>query len=199
MGEFSHTFCGIFSSSEPPISGNIMPDNQPVFLVNPHTDPVVVRINGRASYLNSSPLREFFSIAVKQMRRNVLIDFSNCTSIDSTFLGIVAGAALDFMDAEPPLRIKLAALSPRNLELVKNLGLERLTIVLQDTPPAPLQTPEPGKEQALAADRIGQEDRVRMIISAHEHLVKCDESNAERFQDVLTFMRKQRGGPDFVE
>jgi anti-anti-sigma regulatory factor len=169
-----------------------MADNSPVFLVNPYTDPVVIRINGRASYLNSSPLREFFSILVRQMRKDVLIDFSNCTSVDSTFLGIVAGAALDFMDMEPAGKIKLVALSSRNLELVKNLGLERLTTIIEEA-----NTQTANGEQPLASDTIPQEDRVRMIIAAHEHLVKCDEANAERFQDVLTFMRKQRGGPEF--
>jgi anti-sigma B factor antagonist len=169
-----------------------MPDNPPVFLVNPYTDPVVIRINGRASYLNSGPLREFFTVLVRQMRKDVMIDFRNCTSVDSTFLGIVAGAALDFMDMEPPGKIKLVALSPRNMELVKNLGLERLTIIIDE---AAIRAVE-GHEEALGADKINQEERVRMIIAAHEHLVKCDETNAERFQDVLTFMRKQRGGPE---
>lgn len=169
-----------------------MPDNPPVFLVNPYTDPVVIRINGRASYLNSGPLREFFVILVRQMRKDVMIDFRNCTSVDSTFLGIVAGAALDFMDMEPPGKIKLIALSPRNLELVKNLGLERLTTVIDNE----VQHSDDGVEEPLEADKIDKEERVRMIIAAHEHLVKCDEANAERFQDVLTFMRKQRGGPE---
>ena len=170
-----------------------MPDNSPVFLVNTYAEPVVIRINGRASYLNSGPLREFFAILARQMRKDVMIDFRNCTSVDSTFLGIVAGAALDFMDMEPRGNIKLVSLSPRNLELVRNLGLERLTTIVE----TPAESADGrGAEQALEADKIDKEERVRMIIAAHEHLVKCDESNAERFQDVLTFMRKQRGGLD---
>jgi anti-sigma B factor antagonist len=167
-----------------------MPDNSPVFLVNTFVNPVVIRINGRASYLNSGPLREFFVVLVKQMRKNVRIDFRNCTSVDSTFLGIVAGAALDYMDMEPPGKIELVALSPRNLELVKNLGLERLTTIVD----AEADGVSAGREEALGDDKINDDERVRMIIAAHEHLVKYDVSNAERFQDVLTFMRKQRGG-----
>ena len=35
-------------------------DSQPVFQVEPYSDPVVVRICGRASFQNSAPLSTFF-------------------------------------------------------------------------------------------------------------------------------------------
>ena len=168
-----------------------MPQEAPVYLVNPYADPVVIRVNGRANYLNASPLREFFSTLIGQGRKRVLIDFRNCMSVDSTFLGIVAGAALEMADMEPPGEMCLTSLGPRNLELIHNLGLHRITKILES--PDSLQATDAG--EALGVDKAGKEERVRMIIDAHTKLIKCDESNAERFQDVLTFMRK-RGGWD---
>jgi len=163
-----------------------MSDKAPAFLVNPYIDPVVIRINGRADYLNSGPLREFFAMLVGQGRRSVLVDFANCTSVDSTFLGIVAGAALELADLEPPGEMQLCSLSARNLELVRNLGLTRVAKVTE-------AAPQTAPAEALSADRMEREERVRMILDAHKKLIQCDEANAERFQDVITFMRKRVG------
>jgi anti-anti-sigma regulatory factor len=163
-----------------------MPDKAPAFLVNPYVDPVVIRINGRADFLNSGPLREFFAMLVGQGRRRILVDFSNCTSVDSTFLGIVAGAALELADLEPSGEMQLSSLSTRNLELVRNLGLARVAKVTE-------AAPQTAPEEALSADRMEREERVRMILDAHKKLIQCDEANAERFQDVITFMRKRVG------
>jgi anti-anti-sigma regulatory factor len=160
-----------------------MAQEAPVFLVNPYSDPVVIRINGRANYLNSNPLREFFTLIIGQGRKRVTIDFRNCLSMDSTFLGIVAGAALELVDQEPAGEMRLVALGPRNMELIKNLGLHRITSLGE-------AADESGEAaQALGSDTIGKDERVRMIIDAHKKLIKCDESNAERF----TFMRKRSG------
>jgi len=168
-----------------------MPEEPPVFLVNPYSDPVVIRINGRANYLNSSPLREFFALMIGQGRRFVTIDFCNCLSIDSTFLGIVAGAALEMIDMEPPGEMRLVALGPRNMELIRNLGLHRIAVISESG----TDLPKADELEVLQPDSINKEDRVRLIIDAHKKLIKCDESNAGRFQDVLAFMRK-RGGWD---
>ena len=166
-----------------------MPEEAPVFLVNPYVDPVVIRINGRANYLNSGPLREFFALLSGQGRRRILIDFKNCVSVDSTFLGIVAGAALELADLEPQGELFLASLGPRNLELIRNLGLHRLSKIVDEAP-------APQAETALAGDKLGKDERVRMILDAHTQLIRCDDSNAGRFQDVITFMRKRVGRED---
>ena len=170
-----------------------MPDETPVFLVNPYSEPVVIRINGRANYLNSGPLREFFSMLTAQGRKRIVIDFRNCLSVDSTFLGIVAGQALELAELEPPGEMILTALGPRNLELIHNLGLHRIATIA-DSFVGTAGTS--GAEEALGADKIGKEERVRMIVDAHTKLIQCDESNAECFQDVISFMRKRGGGWD---
>jgi anti-sigma B factor antagonist len=166
-----------------------MADASPVFLVNPHADPVIVRINGRANYLNAGPLRDFFSTMLAQGGKRFAVDFRNCLSVDSTFLGIVAGTALELADLEPPGEMIFASLGPRNMEVVRNLGLGKIATVVDA-----LEIQNVGEgEKSLGADKIDKDERVRMIVEAHKKLVKCDESNAERFQDVIAFMQKRSG------
>jgi hypothetical protein len=73
---------------------------KPVYLVDAYSDPVVVRIEGRASFLNSACLRDFVNQMLKSGKNRFVIDFLRCTSMDSTFLGVLAGFALELRKSE---------------------------------------------------------------------------------------------------
>lgn len=166
-----------------------MPDGEAAFLVNPYSDPVLVKIQGRASFLNATPVGEFFRQMVGEGKRRFLIDFEKCTGMDSTFLGILAGAGINLMKVKPAGQMILSRLSPRNLELVRNLGLDRLMAidgkeVLQQLDEAtghldPKELPHSDAEKA------------RMVLQAHENLIELDPANADKFQDVIAFLRNQ--------
>src|SRR5882672_6562592 len=99
---------------------------KPIYLVDAYSDPVVVRIEGRASFQNSACLRDFITEMLAQGKTRFVLDFLGCTSMDSTFLGVLAGAALELRKRTPPGSMVLARVGPRNLELIRNLGLHRL-------------------------------------------------------------------------
>src|SRR5882724_13443483 len=102
---------------------------KPIYLVDAYSDPVVVRIDGRASFQNSASVRDFIDEMVRQGKTRFVLDFQNCASMDSTFLGVLAGAALSLRKLNPPGSMVLARVGPRNLELIRNLGLHRLLTV----------------------------------------------------------------------
>lgn len=159
-----------------------------VYLVNTSSDPVVVRIDGRASFQNSPCLRDFISEMIRQGKTRLIIDFMHCTSMDSTFLGVLAGAALELKKAQPPGSLILARLGQRNLELIRNLGLHRLLMVdAGDFPIAKCDTP-------LQSEQISEIQNARMVLEAHENLVAVDESNRAKFQDVLAFLKNRVEG-----
>ena len=139
--------------------------------------------------MNTGPLRDFFSMMLAQGRTRLAVDFRNCMSVDSTFLGIVAGAALELADLDPPGEMILSSMGPRNGELVRNLGLDKIATIVDSLE---IQA-RVGAETSLGTDRIDKDERVRMIVEAHKKLVKCDEANAERFQDVIAFLQKRSG------
>src|SRR5271156_137007 len=97
---------------------------KPVYLVDAYSEPVLVRIEGRANFQNSACLRDFMKGMIEQGKTQFAIDFLHCVSMDSTFLGMLAGAALELRKRTPERGgIVLMRLGPRNLELVRNLGL----------------------------------------------------------------------------
>lgn len=159
---------------------------KPVFLVDAYSDPVVVRIEGRASFLNSACLRDFMTQMLKSGKSRFVIDFLRCTSMDSTFLGVLAGIALELRKREPKGSLILTRIGQRNLELMRNLGLHRLLTVDAaegvnlDNCDTPL----------VSGDRKELEN-ARLVLEAHENLVAADESNLGKFQDVLVFMKNR--------
>jgi anti-sigma B factor antagonist len=159
------------------------------FLVDAYSDPVLVRIDGRADFHNSASLRDFIADMVRQGKRRFVIDFLQCTSMDSTFQGVLAEAALGLRRDGKGGALVLVRLGPRNLELVRNMGLHRLMTV--DSGEYPMNFG--ACDTRLACPDHTELENARLVLAAHENLVAADESNRAKFQDVLVFLRDRCG------
>jgi anti-anti-sigma factor len=160
----------------------------PVYLVDAYSDPVVVRIEGRACFQNSAALRDFLGGLIKQGRRRFVLDFQQCASMDSTFLGVLAGAALQLRKAAPAEgSLVLARVGQRNLELIRNLGLHRLLTVDAGS----FNLNFKGGDEPLPAAQRSELESARLVLEAHENLVTADEGNRSKFQDVLAFLKNR--------
>ncbi len=160
---------------------------KPVFLVDAYADPVLVRVDGRASFMNSGSLKDFFSETIRHGKMRFVVDFQLCTSMDSTFLGVLAGAALELRKQQPSGTLTLARVGERNLELIRNLGLHRLAIVDAGN----FQMNFNGGQDCLSTQARTEIESARLVLEAHENLVTTDASNAAKFQDVLAFLRNR--------
>ncbi len=157
----------------------------PVFLVDATSDPVVVRIDGRASFQNSGCLRDFVHEMLRQGRRRFVLDMERCTGMDSTFLGVLAGAALDLRKGPEGGSLVIVRAAGRNQELIRNLGLHRL-LILDTTAPGVTGAAKP---LPISCRTHSEEETARLVLEAHESLIAADEANREKFQDVLAFLR----------
>lgn len=160
---------------------------KPGFLVDADSDPVAIRVVGRASFQNSSCLHDFVKERLLAGRARFAMDFKECTTMDSTFLGVLAGAAIQLRKLSPPGSLIVCRLNDRNLELVQNLGLHRL-LTIDDGASSAFA----GSGSSLACGSAGSElEQARLVLQAHENLVAADEANQAKFQDVLTFLKEQ--------
>jgi anti-anti-sigma factor len=174
-------------------------EGNPVYLVDPSSDPVIVRIEGRVSFQNSGCLRDFAEEMLRQGKDRFILDFQRCTSMDSTFLGVLAGLALELRRRTPAGTLVLARVGPRNLELVRNLGLHRLLTVEGAEPPGGGGRAGVGESAAGARGRAmplecsprSELESARLVLEAHENLIAADEGNRSKFQDVLVFMKQR--------
>jgi anti-anti-sigma factor len=163
------------------------PEVKPVYLVDPSSDPVAVRIEGRACFQNSMCLRDFITEMLKRGKTRFVLDFQQCSSMDSTFLGLLAGAALELKKAAPGGGLVLTHVGPRNLELVRNLGLHRLLTVDPGEPATSFEN----CDEALRCHEHSELEQARLVLQAHENLVAVDESNRGKFQDVMAFLKNR--------
>jgi len=166
-----------------------MADNvaKPTYIVDAYSDPVLVRIEGRACYQNSAGLRDFLAEMRRQGKTRFVLDFLHCPSMDSTFLGVLAGAALELRKLQPPGSMVLVRVGPRNLELFRNLGLHRLLTV----DAGDYKFSFDGKEKPLPRGDLTELESARMVLEAHESLVAADAANQSKFQDVLVFLKNR--------
>ncbi|MDD2762542.1 MAG: STAS domain-containing protein [Opitutaceae bacterium] len=161
---------------------------KPVYFVNAYSDPVVVRLEGRACFTNSAELQTFLNQMVEQGRTRFVMDFQHCAGMDSTFLGVLAGTALELRRKQPPGSLVLCRVGRRNLELVRNLGLYRLLTV--DAGDVAMDFGPGATALACAPDRNALEN-ARLVLEAHENLVAADPANQGKFQDVVAYLRNR--------
>lgn len=167
--------------SAPPL---IMSDPiQPTFIVSAYSEPIVVQINGKANYLNCNTFREFIEKMLADGKTQYVLDFTNCKGMDSTFLGILAGTALELKKLTPPGVFVVCNLGERNHELICNLGLQNLLTVGDDLP-------EKDNVEFSKLQNIEVSD-ARTVLKAHENLIQADDGNTAKFQDVISFLRNQ--------
>ena len=155
---------------------------QPTFLVSAYSDPIVVQVNGKANYLNCNAFREFIEKVIAGGSRKLYIDFENCKGMDSTFLGILAGTAIQLRKLTPLGELIVGNLSKRNYELICNLGLQNLLTISKDQAAA---------SKAFDALKNQEVSDAKNILKAHENLTDADQENEGKFQDVIAFLRNQ--------
>lgn len=151
-----------------------------------------VKVVGRGSFQNSGCLKTFYQQLLKDHVNRFVIDLDQCTYLDSTFLGILLGLGLKLRAAGNGVLHVLNA-SPRNTELLKNLGLDRLINIdakkvdlngvgTGDAALQPLECPVQTKAEAGPT-----------ILEAHEALMEFDPRNVPKFKDVVEFLREDLG------
>lgn len=161
------------------------------YLVDAGTTPVIVKVVGRANYLNCRPLADFFEKMLAQNKLEFSLHLGACTSMDSTFLGIITSLAIRLAQKHKGGFIRLYQLSERNLELVHNMGLDRiLSVEIGDLP----QHNSLSTEQALPL-RPWEAAHPELILKAHQALVAIHEANKHQFQDLLTFLQREIDHP----
>ncbi|CAB4244301.1 Anti-anti-sigma factor [Methylacidimicrobium sp. AP8] len=142
---------------------------------------VVIKIVGAGSFEHSFSLRQYCDHSLPSGKERVLVDLTECTYLDSTFLGTLAGPALRLKKAGGSFQV--AGGSPRVLESIRTLGLDRLFECVE----SPLPYDRAGL-RPLAAGVPRRETTGELLLQAHQTLLACDPRNAPKFQDLVSYL-----------
>jgi anti-anti-sigma regulatory factor len=159
-------------------------------LVARSADLGFIKVVGRGSFQNSGCLKAFYQQLLKEGTHRFMVDLGACTYLDSTFLGILLGLGKTLKEAGNGLLHILNA-SPRNLELLKNLGLDRLMKI--DTVTAPGNGVAGNQLEEVVCPVPTREEAAPTILEAHEALMEFDARNIPKFKDVVEFLREDLG------
>ncbi len=146
-----------------------------------------MRVLGKGSHLNGPTLKTFVKEhALAAPNSTVIIDLRECTGMDSTFMGTLAGLASRLEERNASLHVVNAA--GRNSELLHGLGLDEVFPVHQNTAGWCSQTPECLPIDSQPCSRT---ERTEVCLEAHQALAAADCRNADRFRDVIELMREE--------
>jgi anti-anti-sigma regulatory factor len=146
---------------------------------------VIVRVEGKGSFLNSTGLKEFAKEMVNRGYRDFVFDLAHCPVMDSTFMGTMAGIALRLRELGQG-HLRVARLNERNHDLLANLGFDRLfEIEAKMEPPV-----ENAAQQPLDGTAKDKTEQARTMLEAHEACVEANPENAAKFKDVLEYLKQ---------
>ena len=150
---------------------------------------VYVRALGLASMMNCMCVCDFIDEMLASGRTFIIIDLAECTGMDSTFMGVLAGAA-NYTKHNKPVGVAVVNASDALVKLLKSVGITELVFV----DPDPFETPDINFMELKA--HHNEEDRLACIHAAHQHLIKASEENAKIFSNFLNALElemKKRG------
>ena len=162
---------------------------KPPFLVNSTKESVFILINGKATFLNASTFKRFIDASIKDFHPFFVIDFKNCTGMDSTFLGILAWLGMKIRESKHRSFLIVRNLNKRNTELFQNLGLHNF-ISTEEALRAE-GTDCADSEQAFTPLEETQKFQAMDILDAHKNLVLASKSNALLFKDVIKILENK--------
>ena len=149
-------------------------------------DRAFVKVSNKASYLNCEPLRKFFEEQTKSGQKRFIIDFKTCTSMDSTFLGILVSVALKIRSNQDGGSMVLLNLTGRNLETLCNLGIHQITEVSSE------KINDLEQLENLAQKPAESSVQSDTVYKAHKALMNLNDKNLKVFSDVVNYLEQKK-------
>jgi anti-sigma B factor antagonist len=166
----------------------------PVLCVAVVEQTAFIKVPGRANYATSIDLKNIVGELRQRGFSEFVLDLRECVTMDSTFLGVLAGLVLRNNHPEPnPPVIELLNPNNRVLDLIENLGVLSMFKVKNEEIPSTLLF-EPANDHAAPS----KEEVTRNCLEAHRTLMKINPANVPKFKEVTQFMaedlKKLTGG-----
>ena len=162
-------------------------------LVSIQDDTAYIHVIGRGSFKVGGGMKQFGVASIERGCRQIVLDMAECTGMDSTFMGVLAGLAFRLKQRQDRGDIHIVNLSARTQGLLTTLGLDQVVETYMAG-----STPEPFRDALATRDAIEEvpcEDdsrasTARTMLEAHQDLVNLSPENLSKFKDVLSFLRE---------
>ncbi|MBI1883016.1 MAG: STAS domain-containing protein [Chlamydiae bacterium] len=145
---------------------------------------VFVKVKGRGDFLNSQALKDFINTMMEKGLTDFLIDLKECKTMDSTFMGVLAGTALQLKNKYQK-KITLFHVEEHNLQLLTTLGIHIFLNIV------PHELEEPVQLETLPAVETSKSNTAQEMLKAHAVLMEISEENKIKFKDVYEYLKEE--------
>jgi anti-anti-sigma regulatory factor len=147
-----------------------------------------VKVVGRGTMKESEPL---YKVALDKLRseaRSVAFDLSECTYLDSTFLGVIAAISKKVYSLTRSFAT-LLKVSTAAAEHLRTTGMMRiLDCGGEDMCQKPLPILSPVVREA--GGNVGKSEMTVHVLMAHRNLMDLCDENQERFKNVVEMLTR---------
>lgn len=151
-----------------------------------------MRVDGRGTFQNSLQAKKAMQSVMSRGMKDLVVDLERCPMMDSTFLGMLTGTALNLRESGGGTLSVLNA-NQRNLQLLTSLGLDHILELDRD---GKLWAAE--RKQACTAlqscsepSTECKEAQTQHVLAAHQALAEVSDENECRFHDVIEFLEQE--------
>jgi len=154
-------------------------------LVARNRDRYLIKVEGRATFECSAPLRNLVKNINPQGVKDVSIDLSSCSGMDSTFMGVLTMMGLRVLEMDSTVIIEAA--SEANQKLLNGLGLRKVFIYHDQADSEEVPT-----EDWVQAEQeeTGNKEKAELVLDAHKTLMDTDVGNVQKFEKVVDLVKK---------
>lgn len=145
---------------------------------------------GRATFKLAPALKRFGVSVISKGCRDFCFDMAECTTLDSTFMGVLAGIAMWPVQGENKVQVTLAGLGARTRSMLSTLGLEQIITCCDAGGDSPARQACDPEVQEVPPD-ASKAETLETMRTAHQDLVRADKDNEARFCDVLTYLDQE--------
>lgn len=153
---------------------------------------VWVRVRGKGTFSASPALKGFVERSLEGGVNRFVIDLSDCQSMDSTFMGTLAGLAIRLRKSAGG-RLQLNGVGERNRQSLEDLGLDALL----EIDPSDSEWKEHIEDVRGNLEPLPSEADVSdasHVLEAHRQLCEANEENVKKFSTVLEVLEKRAVG-----
>ncbi len=148
-------------------------------------DAILIKMIGLSDMNAAVVLYDFIERCMSDIFKRVIIDLTECTGMDSTFMGTIL--SLSTLLKRKPASLVVCNVCADNKALFKMLGVDLIINICDD-----VQIPE---LELISMPSIiaNPKKRIKLIKKAHKLLIAADNSNRERFGSFMAALDLEMG------
>lgn len=146
-------------------------------------DITYIKMVGNLKYTTTSGFDHFVDGLMERGFKNVVIDLSEATYIDSTNLGLIAKIAGRARN-NPEMHVSIVSPNEDINEILRSVRFDKLFTIVEDMEVVDELEEIPDEQRDKQKD-------LQMLIQAHKALIDIDKQNRPQFKDVVELLEKE--------